>query len=211
MNGQRRGPWTIRATREIYDNPWIRLREHDVLNPAGNPGLYGVIEVKNLALGVIAIDDRGQTILVGQHRFPHDAYSWEIPEGGGPLDVDPVASAARELAEETGLTARRYAEILRMDLSNAVSDETALVYLVWDLIEGAPQPEETEQLTTRWLDFDAALALVNSGTIRDAISIAAILKVEYLRNAIGLDLKRIEDFADRLEAKHMPAMPQRIK
>ena len=207
MTEQRRGPWIIRASRRIYDNPWIRLHEHDVLNAAGKPGIYGVIEVKNLALGVLPIDSAGRTILVGQHRFPHDAFSWEIPEGGGPLGVDPLTSAARELVEETGLTASRYAELLRMDLSNSVSDESAIVYLAWDLKQGTPRPDESEQLTTRWVAFDEALALVNAGTIRDAISVAAILKLQHLRSAMGLDLKRLEDFAGRLEAKHMPAMP----
>src|SRR5690606_3289270 len=111
-------PWITTGSREIYDNPWINLTEFQVLNPAGKPGIYGKIHFKNLAIGVVAIDDADQIVLVGQYRFPIDKYSWELPEGGGPLGTDPLDSAKRELLEETGLVARDWSEILRMHLSN---------------------------------------------------------------------------------------------
>ncbi|MGK3862481.1 hypothetical protein, partial [Enterococcus faecium] len=73
----RRGPWTILDRRDVYENPWIRVTHHDVLNPAQRPGVYGTIHFKAHAVGVVPIDAQGRTLLVGQHRFPFDSYSWE--------------------------------------------------------------------------------------------------------------------------------------
>ena len=93
-------PWTVLAKRISYDNPWIQVIEHDVLNPAGNPGLYGVVHMKNLAVGVLPLDDNGFTYLVGQHRFPRDYFSWELPEGGGSFEESPEVSARGNCARK---------------------------------------------------------------------------------------------------------------
>ena len=74
-----------------------------MVSPGGSPGIYGVVHFKNRAIGVIPLDEAGYTYLVGQYRYPLQLYSWEIPEGGGPLDEDPLEAAKRELREETGL------------------------------------------------------------------------------------------------------------
>src|ERR1700755_354669 len=116
-------PWTILAERTIYDNKWIGLTEYDVLNPNGGKGIYGKVRFKNLAIGVLPLDEELNTWLVGQYRFPLNAYSWEIPEGGGDPAVAPVESAQRELLEETGLVAKEWSPIMEMNLSNYVSDE----------------------------------------------------------------------------------------
>ena len=125
MSGSR-GPWQVGASRTVYENPWLRLTEHDVTRPDGEPGLYGVVEFANLAIAVLPLFEDGTTVLVGQHRFPQDKYSWEIPEGGGPRGEPPLDSARRELKEETGLEAAQWREILRMDLSNSVTNEEAI-------------------------------------------------------------------------------------
>ena len=84
----KRGPWSIVSTREAYDNRWIRVSHHEVITPSGGAGIYGTIHYKNRALGIVPVDAEQHTFLVGQYRFALDAYSWEIPEGGGPLDID---------------------------------------------------------------------------------------------------------------------------
>jgi len=94
-------PWQLIKRKQIYDNPWIRVFEDDVITPGGNKGIYGTVDFKNLAIGIIPIDENENTWLVGQYRYPLDLYSWEIPMGGGPLDIDPLKSAQRELKEET--------------------------------------------------------------------------------------------------------------
>ncbi len=174
-------PWITTGSREIYDNPWINLTEFQVLNPAGKPGIYGKIHFKNLAIGVVAIDDADQIVLVGQYRFPIDKYSWELPEGGGPLGTNPLDSAKRELLEETGLVAENWSEILRMHLSNSVSDELAIIYMAENLTQHEAQPEETEQLEIKKVPFEEAFEMVMKGEITDSMSVAAILKIKCLR------------------------------
>jgi len=146
MQHPEQNPWQITSQQNIYDNPWINLTEYQVINPSGNPGIYGKVHFKNLAIGVIVLDDELNTYLVGQYRFPLDKYSWEIPEGGGPLGTDPLGSAKRELLEETGLKAHEWQELQRAHLSNSVTDELSILYLARGLEQFEPQPEETEQL-----------------------------------------------------------------
>jgi len=129
------------------------------------------VHFANVAVGVVAIDDRDRVALVGQHRYPFDALSWEIPEGGSPHAEDPLEGARRELLEETGLSARSWREIARYQLSNSVSDEAAVVYLATDLEQGTAQPEGSEELAFRWLPFDEVMAMVGSGEISDALSV----------------------------------------
>jgi ADP-ribose pyrophosphatase len=179
-------PWTTLGSEERYDNPWIRVVEHRVLNPAGKSGIYGTIHYKNLAIGVLPIDAEGHTWLVGQWRYPGGYYSWEMPEGGGRHDAEPLQSARRELVEETGLTARSWRELMRMHLSNSVSDELAIVYLAWDIEMGKAEPEEDERLTVRRVPFSELLARVVSGEITDAMTVAAALRAAHEARSGGL-------------------------
>ncbi len=173
-------PWTILCTKPIYENPWIRVVEHDVLNPKGKPGIYGVVHLQHIATGVIPIDADGCTTLVGQYRFPLKQYSWEIPEGGGQHGVPPLESAQRELLEETGLTARHWHPLLTLHLSNSITDEVAHTFLAWDLEQGLAEPEETEELQLRRVPFREACDMAMRGDITDAMAVASLLKARLL-------------------------------
>jgi 8-oxo-dGTP pyrophosphatase MutT (NUDIX family) len=173
-------PWQTLSEKKIYKNPWISLTEYQVINPGGGEGIYGKVHFKNLAIGILVLDNDNSTWLVGQYRYPLNQFSWEIPEGGGPLEEDPLKSAQRELLEETGISASSWVEIQRMHLSNSVSDELAIIYLARDLSFGESNPEETEQLTIKKIQFDEAYNMVMSGEITDSMSVAAILKVKVL-------------------------------
>jgi 8-oxo-dGTP pyrophosphatase MutT (NUDIX family) len=173
-------PWKILAARPIYENPWIGLTEYDVINPNGGKGIYGKIHYKNLAIGVIPLDEEGYIWLVGQYRFVLDSYSWEIPEGGGDPSLPPVESAKRELKEETGLIALEWTLLMEMHLSNSVSDEQAFVFLARGLRPGEAMPEETEQLVVRRVPFAEAYKMVENREITDAMSVAGILKVQLM-------------------------------
>jgi 8-oxo-dGTP pyrophosphatase MutT (NUDIX family) len=177
---EKRGPWSIVSTREAYDNRWIRVSHHEVITPSGDPGIYGTVHYKNRALGIVAVDADEHTYLVGQYRFALDAYSWEIPEGGGPLGDDFLESAQRELREETGLTARRWHRLFESDLSNSVNDESAIAFLACHLEHGDAAPDSTEKLAVRRLPLAEAFQMVEAGEIRDAISIMALQAVELL-------------------------------
>ncbi|HEX8501271.1 MAG TPA: NUDIX hydrolase [Pyrinomonadaceae bacterium] len=166
-------PWEKVSTRVVYDNPWIRVREDEVVRPDGLPGIYGVVHFKNLAVGVLAVED-GMLYLVGQYRYPLERYSWEIPEGGCPEGDDPLGAAQRELEEETGLRARRWTKMGEAHLSNSVSDELAVWFLAEGLEQGERRPEGTEKLQVRRVSLKEAWAMVGSGEITDAISLLAI-------------------------------------
>lgn len=173
-------PWKINESKHVYENKWISLTEHQVINPSGNNGIYGVVHFKNTAVGVIPLDEENNTWLVGQYRFTLNKYSWEIPEGGATIDEDPVMGAARELEEETGLRAAKYTKIIEMHLSNSVSDEHAVVYLAEGLTQHTATPEETEQLIVKKVPFETAYQMVEDGSITDSMSVAAILKVKLI-------------------------------
>lgn len=172
-----KNPWKIVSRAAVYENQWIRVDHHEVMGPAGGPGVYGTVHFKYHATGVVPIDEQGNVILVGQYRFPLGAYSWEIPEGGGSKEIPIIESAQRELREECGLAAKCWAEILGMDLSNSVTDERSVVFLAWELSETPAQPDETEQLQIARLPFWEAVDRVKRGEIRDSMSAAALLRV----------------------------------
>ena len=173
-------PWTVVDQNDVYDNSWIRLTEYQVINPSGGKGIYGKVHFKHIAVGVIPLDTDGNTWLVGQYRFTLDQYSWEIPEGGGRMDEDPTEAAGRELLEETGLVAKEWTEILTLHLSNSVSDELAIIYLARNLEQRSAAPEETEKLLIKKLPFDEAVGMMEAGQITDAMSVAAIQRIQLL-------------------------------
>lgn len=180
MHHPEENPWQITAEKVEYDNPWINVTEYQVINPSGNPGIYGKIHFKNRAIGVFPLDDELNTYLVGQFRFALGLYSWEMPEGGGPVGTDPLASAKRELLEETGLKAAKWTEIQRLHLSNSVSDELSIIYLAQNLQQFEVEPEDTEQLIVKKLPFNEVYQMVCNGAITDAMTVAAVLKVQIM-------------------------------
>lgn len=175
-----KNPWTVTGSKPIYDNPWIQVTEYDVINPSGGKGIYGKVHFKNLAIGVLPLDAELNTWLVGQYRFVLDQYSWELPEGGGPLGIEPLESAKRELLEETGLVAREWEPLVQMHLSNSVCDEWAIVYLARNLEQRTAEPEETEQLVVKKIPFEELYRMVERGEITDSLTVAATLKLKLL-------------------------------
>ncbi len=173
-------PWATKKIERVYDNPWISLTHREVVNPSGKDGIYGVVHFKNLAIGVVPVDEEGNTWLVGQYRYTLEQYSWEIPEGGCPLGTDPLETAKRELKEETGMTASNWMHILDLHTSNSVTDEAGMVFLATGLTQGDSQPEETEDLRVEKVPFSKALKLIDQGVITDALSVMGLYRVYWL-------------------------------
>lgn len=170
-------PWERGEAKVVYSNPWITVTEETAIAPTGKPALYGLVSFKNRALAVLPLFDDGSVVLVGQNRLPFADYSWEIPEGGGPLAEDPLDGAKRELIEETGLAASDWREILRMQLSNSVTNELAIGYLALGLTEAAePEGDGTEDIARVRVPFREALDAAMSGQIQDALTVAMLLR-----------------------------------
>lgn len=174
-------PWTTLTIRRVYGNPWIELYEEHCLDPSGRPALYGRVSFRNKAVGIIPIDGDGHTWLVGQYRYCLQQYSWEIPMGGAAHHRPVLESARRELKEETGLSARRWEQILFVHTSNSVTDEEGYVFTAEELEHGEPEFESTEKIEIRRLPLSDALGMVMSGEITDGLSVAGLLKLSARR------------------------------
>ena len=173
-------PWIVKGVTRPFLNDWFRIESHDVIHPGGAPATYSVIRIRRLAVGVLPIEADGSVHLVGQWRFPLGRYSWEMPEGGGEPGEPAIDCARRELAEETGLRAGRLVPILELDMSNSLTDEIAVIFLATELAPGQASPEPTEVLKRRQAPFMEALARVADGRIRDAMTVAAILRAHHM-------------------------------
>ena len=178
---QTQNPWQTRGSREIYVNPWIRVREDHVIRADGKDGIYGVVEFQSYALGVVPIAENGDTYLIGQWRYPLESYSWEIPEGGGALSAPLLESAQRELAEETGLSAALWTDLGLFHLSNSVTNETGQIFLAQNLTLGQAEPEGDEVLAVCRLPLSEAYQMAMDGRITDGVSIIGLARaVNYL-------------------------------
>lgn len=179
---ERVGGWKQVTRDVVYDNPWIQVSHEAVLRPNGTEGIYGVVHFKSRAIGVVAIDDENNTWLVKQSRYPNNEITVEIPEGGGPLDEDPLDAAKRELEEETGFKAERWKLLMELRTSNSVTDEVAYIYLARGLLPGKQALEDTEDIELVKVSVDRAIEMAMNGEIVDAMSVAALLKVAVLQS-----------------------------
>jgi 8-oxo-dGTP pyrophosphatase MutT (NUDIX family) len=168
------GPWRRRTRQTVYENAWLTLWHDEVDRPDGGSGIYGVVHFAGRAVGVVAVADDGRILLVGQHRYTLDSYSWEIPEGGVGPDETMEEGARRELREETGYEATAWRYLFRFSTSNSVTDEVGEMYLATGLRAGEAAPDDTEELATRWATLDEVLADVERGEIHDLMTIAAV-------------------------------------
>jgi 8-oxo-dGTP pyrophosphatase MutT (NUDIX family) len=172
------GPWVRHGRRVAYENDWIRVYHDDVARPDGSPGIYGLVHMRNAAVGVVALDADDRVVLVRQYRYALDHESWEIPEGGVPREESPIDGARRELREEAGLEAATWRELCRVHVSNSITDEVATLFLATDL-RAVPQALEASEadLIAEWVPFETALAMVLDGRITDALAVIALQRV----------------------------------
>lgn len=173
-------PWKTLSSSIPYENKWIKVVENKVLNAVGNEGIYGVVHYKSIAVAIVPLDEHYNTWIVGQYRYTLDSYEWEVPEGGCPENTAPLDTAIRELHEETGLQATSYEPILEMQLSNSVSDEISYTFVAKGISYIGEKPDEDEVLHVKKLPFEEVYQMVLRGEIRDALSVASILKTKLL-------------------------------
>jgi len=160
----------------------VRVREDEVIRPDGGPGIYGVIEIRP-SVGVVAINEHDEVVLVGQWRYSVNRYSWEIPRGGShPGEANMLDVAKRELAEETGVLAEHWQALGTVDNCNGVADDTQTLYLATGLSSTAMNLDPEEEITVRWQPFEEALRMAMDGRITEVCSVAALFRVAMMRN-----------------------------
>ncbi len=182
MANQAINPWRTLSSRVVYRNPWLLLREDEVIRPDGEKGIYSVVEMP-LSCGIVAINGHNQIALVSQWRYAHEKLSLEIPTGGSKEGETPLDAAKRELTEETGLVASSWTPLGVIDNSNGATTDVAHMFLAKDLASGQMDPQEDEYVELRWMHFDEAFRSVISGEITESVSVAGILKAEVLRTS----------------------------
>ena len=169
--------WKKLSSKVVFDNPWITVFEDRVVNPGGGRNDYGHVHFKNKAVAILPLDKEGNTWLVGQDRYTLGTFTWELPMGGAPLAESPLDAAQRELREETGLSAAKWTEVMRLHTSNSITDEVGIVFVAEELTEGPSDLDETENIELRKLTLAEALQMIERGEITDAITVAALLGV----------------------------------
>ena len=165
------------------------MREDQVIQPDGQPGIYGVVETKK-AIAVVAINDRQEIYLVGQFRYPVNSYSWEVIEGGCEKGESLLETAKRELREEAGLLAADWQQLgHEIYLSNCFSDEIGIIYLARDLQETSSAPEATEILQIKKIPLAEAYQKLAAGEFQDSLTIIALYRLQaFLARIIHQDL-----------------------
>jgi ADP-ribose pyrophosphatase len=179
-------PWRTRSSRTVYQNPWLQLREDLVELPSGRTTIYGVVHT-GACVGMLPFLDPDTVVLVRQYRYVAGRYTWEMPTGGVGLGESIEAAAQRELAEESGYRAGRLEPVCVYHTSKSVMDETAHLFLAFDLtrVRNAPQPDETESFQVQAHRFEEVLGMVDSGEIVDSMTIIAVLQAQRWRVGRG--------------------------
>ena len=170
--------WKTLSSKIVFDNLWMTVFEDRVINPRGGENDYGYVHFKNKAVAILALDDEGNTWLVGQQRYTLGTYSWELPMGGANEGEAPLDAARRELKEETGLSADDWSQLMFLHTTNSITDEEGYVFVARNLKEGQPEFDEDEALEIRKLPLTKAIDMAREGEITDAISVAALLRVD---------------------------------
>ena len=177
MKPQKKGPWTVTESRSVYRNPWITVREDKVVQPDGDEGVFGVVEMKPGVL-VLPVDDDGNAYLVREYRYTLDRETIEAIAGGIDADEPAKEAARRELREEGGITAEEWLELGVIDQLTEVVVAPCHLFLARRLAFAPPKREGTESIKVVKVPFDQALGWVMDNTITHAGSVALILKAK---------------------------------
>jgi ADP-ribose pyrophosphatase len=169
-----RAPWKTRTSREVYENPWMRLREDVAEMPDGRTTIYGVVQCKP-AVGVLPFLDDDTVVLVGQYRYVFREFCWEMPTGGAHPGESPEAAAQRELSEEAGFEAADLVKLCDFHTSKSIVEEVAHIYLARGLRPARGHSDATEFLEVRPFPFVEVLQMVQRSEIKDSMTVVAIL------------------------------------
>lgn len=167
-------PWKTLSSKTVYQNPWIRVREDEVVRPDGTDGIYGVIESKDSVV-IATINDDGEVYLIRSFNYPASTWSWGLPGGGGE-DEAPEIAAKRELVEETGITASKWTFLGKMRVSSGLMTEQMAVLLAQDLSFGERIEADDKDLISegRFFSFEEIDDMIKRGEIDDTQTVTGL-------------------------------------
>jgi len=179
---KKRGPFRFIHSREIYKNPWIRIREDKVIRPGGRQGIFGVIEMKS-GSSVLALTKDRHVYLIKEYKYGIGRYSTEVMSGAIEESESPLAAAKRELKEELGLEAAQWINLGVVDPFTTVVCSPNYLFLALKVKEGARSPDKGEILNIVKVPFKQTVDMVMQGKITHSASCVLILKAEkYFRS-----------------------------
>lgn len=170
-------PWIIKSTKIVYENPWMRVREDEVITPLGTEGIYGLLESKDSVM-VAVLNDRNELYAIRTFAYPAQSWNWELP--GGNTDGEDIAAASkRELEEETGIIASSWELLGKTRVCNGFMTERMAVYLAQDLSFTGKKEVSNEQIDeARFFSMKQIDSMIASGEINDGQSITGIYLVQ---------------------------------
>jgi ADP-ribose pyrophosphatase len=181
-----RHDYDVLATEEIYAGRVISLRKDTVAMPGGGDSVREVVHHPG-AVGIVAIDDDDRVVMLRQYRHPVRAHLWELPAGLRDVDGEPpVASARRELAEETQLAAARWSLLTTQHPSPGFCDELVLLYLAEGLTDvsrpdGFTVEHEELDMTVERVPLAEAVQWVFDGKVRNSLAVIGLLAAAQVR------------------------------
>ena len=167
------------SSEKIFDGRILRIRRDTVRLPNGGDAFREVVDHPG-GVCVLALDDQNRVLLVSQFRYPYGKVLRELPAGKLEYGEDPAEAAVRELKEETGAAAGEFRSLGELYPSPGYCGEIIRMYLARDLTFGEAHPDEDEFLHVERVPFDQLVEQVLSGGIKDAKTIAAVLKGKLL-------------------------------
>jgi ADP-ribose pyrophosphatase len=179
---EKRGPFQVKGSREVYRNQWISVREDVVVRPGGADGTFGVVEMVP-GSSVLALDDSGNVKLVKEFKYAVGRETLEVVSGAIDGEETPLAAAQRELLEETGFRATEWVDLGVVDPFTTVVSCPNYLYLARGLQRvSQPEPEELVELVS--VSLEEAVAMVERSEITHGASCTLILKAYRFINRI---------------------------
>ncbi|MBE7555447.1 MAG: NUDIX hydrolase [Anaerolineales bacterium] len=173
--------WKTQSSRQIYENPWMKLHEDIAEMPNGQTTVYGVVECAE-CVGVLPFIDDDHVVMVRQYRYVFgEDHRWEMPSGGVKRGEALEEAARRELREEVGYDAAELQHVSTYFPSKSIVRETGYLFIGRGLTQVKAVPDETEFLEIAIFPFHRVLQMVNASEIRDSMTVITVLHAARLR------------------------------
>jgi len=171
-------PYQTLASKTVYENPWIRVREDKIIRPDGKEGIYGVMESRDSVM-VVVLSGKKEIYVVNVYSYPDRSWNWELPGGGGD-DEDAVVASKRELLEETGIIAEDWTLLGKMRVCNGLMTERQSTYLARNLTMTNNKAAEDEAVVRdgRFYSLTEIHIMIEQGKIDDGQSLASLYLAE---------------------------------